>query len=325
MESRVYLSNDFLDHVIDNGAELSVKISDLEISGNKLNYQKIRQIIAKSNLYLDFTYQQIIEIIRANENPIKTLLLKSLIKTPYNKYYDEKVDYSKPNSIFFVGDKDCSSISTNFNVLCKGTNYNFEDSFFKSPLRSVFDKKMNSEDIFNTFHFTKNIILIDPYIFSNNFKKKNSLVNFLNTCFNFKNNKIEKNFTIISEFPTTKDVVKNKILQKYLSELASELKMKNENITLFRHIGTEFGSNRHLITDYALMDLQHAFDRPCVISGLYFYNDDIGKNFNEVNNLLNEIKSSEKKWSETNPELKDQALKFNKIKIGNILNNPLFS
>lgn len=324
MESRVYLSNDFLDHIIAKGAGLSVEISDLEIPNNKLNYQKIRQIIAKSNLYLDFTYQQIIDIIRGNENPIKTLLLKSLIKSPHNKNYDEKVDYSKPNSVFFIGNEDCSDISANNNVFCKGTNYNFEDAFFKSPLRTVFDKKMDSEDISHTFHQTKNIILIDPYIFSNNFKKKNSLINFLDTCFNFKNNKTEKNFTIVSEFPTTKDVIKNKILINYLSELAGELNMKSENITLFRHIGTEFGSNRHLITDYALMDLQHAFDRPCVISGLYFYNDNIGKNFNEVNNLLEKIKNSEKKWSETNPDIKDQALKHNKIKIGNILNNPLF-
>ncbi|MFT4646101.1 MAG: hypothetical protein ACI8ZX_002526 [Planctomycetota bacterium] len=327
MISKVFLSDDFLSHLVNKFNDLNIKITDVEIPSNKLNYQKIKQIISKSNLYLPYTGKEVVELIRKNENPIKTMFLNSLIKNTSNKYYDQKADFSNSSTVYFVGDENCTNISINHNVLCKGSNYNFEGDFFKSPLRTIFDKNMDSDDNSNTFHYCKNIILIDPYLFSAGFKKQQSLINFLDTCFNYKNENADKNLTLITEFPTKGgDCVKNKILNNYLINLSVKLKIKKENITLLRHVGNEFQGNRHLITDYALMDLQHVFDRDDgVVTGLYFYNENIENNFEQANVLISKIKDLYNVTNEEYSEAADTALRHNKLKLGNILNNPLFN
>ncbi|WP_055445546.1 hypothetical protein [Lacinutrix himadriensis] len=328
MESNVYLSKDFFDYLFNNKSIQDNSVG-IETSTEKLNYQKITQIITKSHLQLSYTIKEILDIIQEKKDPIKSAWLNTIIKTPYNKSYDANIDYSKPNSIFFEGDVDCMQISSKRNVLCKGTNYNFKGEFFKSPLRSEFDIRMNTKDVSNSFHECKNIILIDPYIFANEFKKKNSLINFLTTCFNYKNRSAEKNLTIISEFPTNTghpDFVKNKIVNQYLLILSESLNIPKNNITILRHVGSEFQGNRHVITDYALMDLQHVFDRDNgVVSGLYFYNNEIDKNFVKANTYIKKIKDLNEKSNEKYDEAHDEKLKQNNLKFGNILNNPLFN
>lgn len=325
MKSSVHLSKDFFEYLVQNRS-LYQNSDELEISNEKLNFQKILKIITQSHLNFDYTKEEIIDIIRKNEDPIKTKWLNQIIKTPFDKSYDEKIDYSIPNAVIFEGNVDCSLNTSKWNILCKGTNYDFKKSFFESPLRSTFDYRMYTEDSTNIFHECKNVILIDPYVFANGFKKQKSLVNLLDTCFSYKNDYARRHLTIISEFPfTDKDFVKNKILNQYLSSLSEDLKLPKENITLIRHVGSEFNGNRHLITDYALMDLQHIFDRNNgVISGLFLYNNKVDRNFAQANVLIDKIKRLNATTNVKYTEADNEKFKDINIKFGDILNNPLF-
>jgi len=327
MKSSVFLSKEFSDYLIKNRF-INNNADGLEISNEKLNFQKILQIILKSHLNFDYTTEEVLDIIKKNEDPIKTTWLKKIIKTEFDISYNQKIDYSIPNAIFFEGDIDCSHNSSKRNIMSKGSNYSFKNEFFKSPLRTVFDIKMDSKDITNIYHECKNIVLIDPYIFAHDFKKERSLVNFLDTCFNFKNKTVNKKLTIVTVFPTGfRDRVNNNTINKYILNLSNKLNMDKSKISILRHLDeNEFRSNRHLITDYALMDLQHIFDRDDgVVSGLYLYNNDVGKNFSQANELIDKIRNLNNETTEKHTKAQDDSLKQSNFKFGDILNNPLFN
>lgn len=334
MRPNLLLHKEFLRHIINN-KNLDNQSDEFEVSNKSLNYRKCKNIITQAKtIYTNYSKEDFIQLkLKANkvsENNLEAIWINKLMSSNKGivlnseKYFDEK----KSSTIRFLGNVDCANETKEKNIITRGTNYNFEEDFFKNPLRSVFDKKMNSEDNSNTFHHTKNIILIDPYIFSNNFKKGNSLVNFLDTCFNFKNNNIEKHLTLITDCPTdikNIDYVENKIVLKYLEFLSNELNISKENLTLLRHVGKKFEGNRHLITDYALIELQHVFQEDnSPITGLFLYNDNIDANFNQVNYLIKRIIDLHNDSDIKYEDAADPKVKHSNLKFGNILNNPLF-
>jgi hypothetical protein len=325
MRSNVYLSKSFLRYMIENKTLMSQQ-DDFELKQEVLNYQKVKNIISKSNLSLEYEAEEIKKIIQTQEESIEAKWLKSILKSEFDQEFNKNADYSKPYTIFLEDNINCIDESNNKNALIKGTNYNFKDSFFKSPLRTEFNKDMSAEDISNTYHLCKNIVLIDPYIFADDFKKSDSLFNFLESCFSFNNKQVLKYITIVSSFPTDgKDLVQNKKIEEFRKRIADKFNMNMENISVLRLLQDEFNGNRHLITDYALMDLQHILDREGVVSGLFLYNNDIDENFIKANKLIDKIKKLNQNYTEKHETAASNSLKHNRFKFGDISNNPLLN
>lgn len=323
MRSNVYLSKSFLKHMIENKTLLNQQ-DNFELNQEALNYQKVKNIISKSNLSLEYEIEEIKEIIQTQEMGLEAVWLKKILKSEFDKYYNKNPNYNDPHTIFLENDISCEETSVKYNVLIKGTNYNFKDSFFKSPLRTVFKRDMSSDDISYTYHLCKNIVLIDPYIFANDFKKSESLFNFFENCFGFNNKQVLKHITIISSFPTEgRDLIKNKKAEEFRKRIADKFNMNIENISVLRLLNDEFNGNRHLITDYALMDLQHILDREGIVTGLFLYNNEIDKNFIQANELISKIKKLNNLYSEKYDKAADNNLKHNRFKFGDIMKNPL--
>lgn len=334
MRSNVYLSKEFLKYLVEN-VELGNQVDSLIESKKQANYRVCKNIIGKSSLYVNYTKEdlkQIKEAYKSSTNlDLETKWIGNLIEREAMTFEDSNYfDVSKPGSIKFEGNIDCINETKRQNLIIKGTNYDFESELFSLQLSEEFDNYSNPDNKDNNIiHPCRNIIIVDPYLFVDRFKKRESFIRFLKASFFF-DRPVDKHLSIITEMPSEeKDKVRNEKIQEYIRKLSKALSIKEINIAVFRSINKFKGGDRFMVTDYAKINLSHPFDRDYAASGYFYYLGDIYSNFRKVSKVINEIKflydsSDSVKKDVVNRTGKIEVLERT-IKYGNILNNPLFS
>jgi hypothetical protein len=61
------------------------------------------------------------------------------------------------------------------------------------------------------------------------------------------------------------------------------------SISVYAHDKPHFNNNRHVLTDYSIIDLQHLFDRDASISANYLYDGNVSDNFDRAKILKTKI------------------------------------
>jgi hypothetical protein len=170
-------------------------------------------------------------------------------------------------------------------------------------------------------HRCRNIVMMDPHLFDDSSKRLEpkipNVIKFLKTL-HVNNDITNCHLSII----TWRDLNKggsDALYERKITEIKDGVGNPNLIVSVFaygkKHV---FEGNRRFITDYALMDAQHIFDRNNASISVNFLFDGAGikQNFKETNDLLKRIKDVYK----NEPKMSGLITQ----KFGNMLDNKLF-
>lgn len=228
----------------------------------------------------------------------------------------ETVNLDASNSVFLLdkSQSEVDSINEENNVISLGSEYDFNiPASPKSFASKVVDKNMKGVECIK--HRCRNVIIIDPYIFEDQPKfehKIPNVVKFLNELY-LNNNKTNCYLSII-----TNNQDNNTKFNSKIEEIADTISNPNLKISVYAHDKPHFKNNRHVITDYSIIDYQHLFDRDdASISVSFLYDGDVSENFSRVQELKSKIKYNYNR----DPEKIGTYIR----KFGNILENKLLN
>lgn len=268
----------------------------------------------------------VVDITSENKNQLLKILDESEIISPVNKKYfinlhkklsqnynpDNWKDFSffrafrngklkindinleSSNSIFLLDkeQENINEINDEKNVISLGKQYDFKHPVSpKSFASKVVDKEMQGIECIK--HRCRNVIIIDPYIFEDqpNLQPKTpNLIKFLLEL--YLNNGSANCFLSIITNHQDNDAKFNSKIQ----EISAGIKNPNLQISVYAHDKPHFRNNRHVITDYSIIDYQHLFDRDdASISMSFLYDGNVSDNFTRVQILKAKIISNFKK------------------------------
>jgi hypothetical protein len=268
----------------------------------------------------------VVDITSENKNQLLKILDESEIISPVNKKYfinlhkklsqnyspDNWKDFSffrafrngklkindinleSSNSIFLLDkeQENINEINDEKNVISLGKQYDFKHPVSpKSFASKVVDKEMQGIECIK--HRCRNVIIIDPYIFEDqpNLQPKiPNLIKFLLEL--YLNNGSANCFLSIITNHQDNDAKFNSKIQ----EISAGIKNPNLQISVYAHDKPHFRNNRHVITDYSIIDYQHLFDRDdASISMSFLYDGNVSDNFTRVQILKAKIISNFKK------------------------------
>ena len=199
----------------------------------------------------------------------------------------KEIDLEAANSVFLLNKttSETSTVREEKNIISLGKNYDF----LTSPSPRSFGSKSVDEQMQGIEcirHRCRNVILIDPYIFvdhDNLEPKIPNLITFLKELF------IDnaQSLCFLSIITTNED--NNNKFNSKITEISDGMNNANLNISVYGHSKGLFNSNRHVITDYSIMDYQHLFDRKASVSVSFLYDGEISNNFLRVQELKQQI------------------------------------
>lgn len=291
MEPSIYIDNEFF-QVLDTFKE---KFLFAEFTENKelINYERLKRTLFKSKIICNINDKELIRLFKKTGsatfvpgNWFEALVTKAQKE---EKFQRKELDLNSTRSIFLLNKtkEEVDDLVDNFNIICEGIEYDFAKDICYETLAGVLvDKEMNGCEKFH--HKTKNVIIIDPYIFddaSEKLEPKIPNVIRLLKVFELHNKNVNAHLSII-----TNNLNNNTLFERKMKEINDGLKNPKLTISVFAHKDKIFQQNRHIITDYFFMDLQHVFDRDNgSISGAFLF--DNSDNFLRSKHLLQKIKN----------------------------------
>jgi hypothetical protein len=320
MEPTVYLEVNFLDR-FDLVQKDESTITPVDIVTENKN--QLAKVLTNSLLVCaDISDKEVKNIFKKNGSTSKPTTHRELflsIALRKGKFSKLESDYSDAGAIYLLdkNSEECKKIELEHNVICRGNDHDFSDNIIPKTIGTVhIDQNMNGIEAIE--HRCRNMILLDPHIFedtdTDNYEPKiPNLVRFLKVL-NLNNNSTKCHLSIITKNPESDPLVNKKI-----KAIKDGLGNQELEISVFCHKKkNEFEGNRRFITDYALMDAQHIFDRDnaSLSANFMFDGDNIKRNYNEVNEFLDRIKVTYNK--------NVRKIGFVTYKFQNILNNQLF-
>lgn len=288
MRARVFLEDNFF-NVFDNFyANGNIHESDSKTE----NKNRLVDILNNSEIHLEITTKEVIKIHKKlNQNysasNAKEYYLFRAVRN--NKLKINTVSLDKPYSLFFLDkiDNEITSFNQSNNLMALGVDYSFDYPIIPKTIASVeVNKEMVGIDSIN--HRCRNAVIIDPYLFEDQPKKEPKIPNiikFLKEIY-FDNTNSDCHLSILINNPENNGKIESKI--KAIKEGINNPKLK---ISVYAHREGLLDNNRHIITDYSIIDTQHLFDRDASISFSSLYDGEVNKNFIRVNNLLEKIKN----------------------------------
>lgn len=314
MRARIFIEDNFFNAF--NNYQANVSIHDRDIKTENRN--QLIDILKHSEFHLPISNREAVKIHKKLSQNYQTtdtreFLLFRAIRN--GRLFLNPIDNSKPYSLFLLdkGDADITSFNELNNLISAGINYNFAIPLVpKSFASKLVDKDMNGIDVIK--HRCRNIIILDPYLFEdqpNMEPKIPNLIKLLNELY-LNNTNSNCYLSILIQNPENDNLVNSKI-QSILIGINNPKLI----ISVYAHNKGKFKNNRHIITDYSIMDCQHIFDRDdASISCDFLYDGEINTSFKRVNSLLEKIRDS------YNNDPNNIGLIT--YKFGNILDNGLF-
>ena len=314
MRARVFLEDNFFNAF--NNYQANTSIHDID---NKTeNKNRLIDILNNSEIHLPISEREVIKIHKK--------LSKDYIPSDAREYYIFRavrnqrlklspINKNKPYSLFLL-DK-CDAEITNFNELNNsigaGINYDFENPISPRSFASkVVDKEMNGIEVIK--HRCRNIIVVDPYLFDDLERKEPkipNLIKLLNELY-IANINLVCHLSLLVTNPENDTKINTKI-----NLIKSGINNPNLNISVYAHKKNLFDNNRHILTDYSIIDLQHIFDRDnASISCDFLYDYNIKDSFDRINKLIENIRDN---YNAVPTSIGTITNKF-----GNILDNGLF-
>lgn len=315
MEAKVYINEEFFE-VFEN-FKATQRIGGIDISTENKN--QLINILNSSQINSPISKKYFINLfkkLKQNYNPdnLKDYILYQAFRNQKLKRGEINLDSS--NSVFLLNKNsaDIEGLCENKNVITKGIEYDFQLPVSPRSFASkVVDKKMVGIDCVK--HRTRNLIIIDPYIFEDqhNFEPKiPNLIILLKELY-LDNDNTNCFLSIITNKQDNNAKFKSKIEQ-----IRDGIGNVNLEISVYAHNEGLFKNNRHFITDYSIIDSQHLFDRDdASVSVNYLYEGEIQANFLRVQKINDKIIANFK----NDPEKMGLFTR----KFGNILKNPLFN
>lgn len=275
-----------LDEFIDNSG-------DFEISKRGENRNQLIDILNESDIYADISTKDVLKLHKKGssatysaENWQEFVFLRALRK---NRLSILKRDLSIPQRVHLLGcdAQEINEIVDQNNIFCEGIDYTYEHPISPISIASIdIDKEMNGIDKIK--HRCRNVVLIEPYIFAPLGSKEKNVPKIPNFAKLLKELFLDNSSAVCHlSILYHRDSVIHSLVQGKIDEIKNEMNNVNLEVTAFGHAANLFQGNRHLITDYSIMDLQHPFDRDdSSISANFLYDRDIRESFQRVKKIL---------------------------------------
>lgn len=314
MKARIYLEDNFFNAF----KNYQVSQNDLENDPKAENKNRLADILNQSEIHLPISDRDVIKLhkkLSQNYAPSDAREYYIFRAIRNNRLKLSQINQNKPYSLFFLDktDGEISIFNHNNNLIGIGVNYNFEKPVVpKSFASRVVDKEMVGIDVIK--HRCRNILIIDPYLFEDREKMIPKIPNVIKLLKELYFDNINSNchLSLLINNPENNGKVEAKI-----QAIFDGMNNPNLQISVYAHKEGLFRNNRHIITDYSIIDCQHIFDRDdASISFSSLYDGEINNSFIRVNNLLEKIRDNFK----SDPDHKGLI----KYKFGNILDNGLF-
>ena len=244
------------------------------------------------------------------------IIFKAILEKNFEQV--SEIKQIDPNAVYFLKGND-SPLSNKIMI----SDYHNKKEYLDNLCHPCFiDDQMN--DISVIKHVANSIVIVDPYIFTDTAglaEKLPNIIKFLKQFF------ITPNETYYLSFISrnTNDNL-NIIIASRFNSIKEAFLESTIIITGFFPKGKIFGNNRYFFTNYCSCGYQHLFDRPTQVSPSCLFVHSTGNvkkrlsaiqlNYASVNNMLQKIVQ----LYNSEPE----KIGLIKIKIGNILNNPIF-
>lgn len=287
MEAKVYLEEEFFEALDNFSPQAGIGIID----NKSENKNQLVSILEDSRI----------------TSPVKTKVIVNLHKKLKQNYIADNwkdfclfrsfrnnkltvgdIDLNSSNSIFLLKEleKDIGTINTNNNIIAIGKEYKFATPVSpKSFASRIVDRNMQGIECIK--HRCRNIVLIDPYIFEDqpNFEPKiPNLILFLDQLYQ-NNSNVRCHLSII-----TNKMDNDVLFQRKIREIETGLSGVQLDVSVYAHDKPHFNNNRHVITDYSIIDYQHLFDRDdASISVNYLYDNNVSDNFLRARDLKDKI------------------------------------
>lgn len=314
MRARIYLEDNFFNAFNNYQASQNILESDTKTE----NKNRLIDVLKISEIHLPISEREVIKIhkkLRQNYVPTDFREYYIFLAVKNNRLKLGPINVNKPYSLFFL-DK-CDADITSFNELNNsfgvGVNYDFESPITPRSFASkVVDKEMNGIEVIN--HRCRNIIVIDPYLFEDLDNKKPKIPNLIKLLNELYIDNISSicHLSLLVTNPENDNKIKAKI-----SLISNGINNPNLSISVYAHKKNLFDNNRHILTDYSIIDLQHIFDRDnASVSCDFLYDYNIKDSFERINKLLENIRD--------NYNAAPTSIGTITNKIGNILDNGLF-
>lgn len=287
MEARVYLEEEFFEALENFLPESGLGVVDKK-SQNK---NQLLTILEHSKIISPLEKKYFINLhkkLSQNYQP-ETWKDFSLFRAfRNNKLQLADIDLNASNSIFLLNNSglEAATINDENNVISVGKDYDFDNSISPQSFASnIVDKDMKGIECVK--HRCKNVVLVDPYIFEDqaNFTPKiPNLIVFLQELYLHTSNKR----CYLSIITNNQD--NDALFSAKIKEIKDGLNNVNLSISVYAHNRPHFNNNRHVITDYSIIDYQHLFDRDdASVSVNYLYDGIVADNFSRAQILKAKI------------------------------------
>jgi hypothetical protein len=287
MEARVYLEEEFFEALDNFKPDTGIGVID-EKSENR---NQLLKIIEQSEIISPVQKKYFINLHRKlsqNYNPDNWKDFSFFRALRNNKLKLAKIDLGVSNSIFLLNKSqiEVTTINEDNNIISIGKDYDFE--YPVSP-KSFASKIVNSDmtGIECIKHRCRNVVLVDPYIFEDqpNFALKiPNLITFLKELY------LDNSKTICYLSIITNNKDNNALFNSKIKEISDGINNVKLNISVYAHDRPHFKNNRHVITDYSIIDYQHLFDRDdASVSVNYLYDGIVSDNFSRAQILKTKI------------------------------------
>jgi hypothetical protein len=299
MYPSVFISYEFWKIFEDSRNELSSYPFDnntVEVELKRNSFLRIKSLILSSNIYTDekIKLEEISEshgVYESFKNLVFSLLIdadlvstskKIIFNTNINNCLNSNFSFFTNNSFEF-----CESYSNKNGVIYLGNN------FLKTPfyLKNSFPIELTTEKIHQVEkikHPCSSLIILDSFLF-NGASKVKYLINFIDKL-------LPKHFTkkfqidIILQNPYDEPKIKSaydKILSAFRDKISLHIYLSN-NLK-------DIESDRYFLTNYAIINVGHPFDRDTNISCSFFPSqsniEDVTTSYQNIQNKLKLIKN----------------------------------
>ncbi|MBR9833509.1 hypothetical protein GYB57_15300 [bacterium] len=298
MVPKVYLEVNFLDRFDLVKRDDSIIAAVDYITDNK---NQLAKVLSNALIYCedisDEEYNRLNKLgsVSKPSNKREFYISQSLIGGKFKK--GKNINYTDAGAIYLLdkNSDECNGIEKVHNVICRGNEHDFSVNTIPKTLGTLaIDKHLNGIEAIR--HRCRNIVLIDPYIFEDVDKdgyvpKIPNVIKFLKNLY-LDNSDASCYLTVITKKPKGTD--ESSFLNK-VERIKSQVGNPNLEISVFGHKESNyFEGNRRIITEYALMDAQHVFDRDNASLSANFLldGDNIKTNFKNVSAILDRIKKS---------------------------------
>lgn len=287
MEAKVYIEDGFFT-AFDN-FQLESSIGEPDVKSENRN--QLIKIFQHSEINAPLAKKVVIQLHKKLSQNYKPSTVKESIY--YRAFRNNKLKLNTINledsgSIFLLDKQnvEVERIILEKNVFSKGANYDFKTSISPKTFACCpVDKRMNGIERLN--HRCRNVVIIDPYLFcdQHNFEPKIPNLLILLKELYLDNANTDCNLSII-----TNSEDNNAKFERKINEIKAGLDNVNLKISVYGHREGLFNNNRHFITDYSIIDVQHLLDRDnASISVNYLYDGDVESNFKRVKILIDKI------------------------------------